>query len=206
MEVVGTVAGVAAVVAAIVFGMLPYLRRHREPSEATGGVGEPAHTEPPDQVAGETRAADPIHPLGVGIYARTLRNEAGGTIRADGPGSFVDLVADDIVNAGTVSADQNGSGTRLADHLRVIAGHIADDAAQWDPRSRHSQQDGAFASQYIRYGRGRQAGELYDSAVKAGLQTSMAKAAFECATTPDEARRIANELVRWADELDRQRP
>jgi hypothetical protein len=203
--VVSAVAGVIAVVATIVLGIVPYLRRRREPSEVTGGAGEPSHTEPPDQGGGETRAADPIHSLGVGIYARSLRNEAGGTIRADGPGSSVNLVADDIVNAGTVSADQNGPGTRLADHLRVIAGHIAGDAAQWDPGSRHSQQDGAFAAQYVRYGRGRQAAELYDSAAKAGLGTSLFRAAFECATTPDEARRVAYELVRWADELDRER-
>ena len=32
------------------------------------------------------------------------------------------------------------------------------------------------------------------------------KAAFASATTPDEARLVATELVRWADELDRQRP
>lgn len=77
-------------------------------------------------------AYDPVHRLGVAIYARTLRNEGSGTIRADGPGSFVNLVADDIVNAGTVIADQSGLGTRLADHLRVIAGHISDDVKEWD--------------------------------------------------------------------------
>ena len=148
-------------------------------------------------------ASDPTHPLGVAIYARTLRNEGSGIIRADGPGSFVNLVADNIVNAGSVIANQSGLGTRLADHLRVIAGHISDDVTEWDKGATRSQGDGAFASQYVRYGRGRQAGELYDSAVRARLVTSIARAEFERAATPTAARRVANELVRWADELDR---
>ena len=87
---------------------------------------------------------DPSHPLGVDIRARGLRNYR--TIRADGPGSLVSLACDDIMNAGTVSADQNGPGVRLADHLRVIAGNIADGAAEWDRQSADSKRYGAFAA------------------------------------------------------------
>jgi hypothetical protein len=150
-------------------------------------------------------SSDPIHPLGVAIHARIIRNEASGTIRADGPGSSVNIVADDITNAGSVVADQSGPGVRLADHLRVVAGHISDDVAEWNKQAMYDQGDSAFSVQYVRYGRGRQAGELHDSAVRAGLATSMARADFERATTPAAARRVANELVRWADELDRRR-
>jgi hypothetical protein len=183
--IVGSLAGVAAVIVAVVFGLLPYVRARR------GRSGVAARSVRPS-------SPGPTHPLGVAIAARSLRNN--GTISAAGPGSSVDVVADDVVNTGIIEADQNGPGVALADHLRVIAGHILGDAAQWDARSMGSQ--AAFAAVYVRYGRGRQAGELYDSAVKAGLRTTVPRAVFESASTPEEARLVAGQLIRWADELN----
>ena len=149
---------------------------------------------------------DPLHPSGVSIHARGLRNEEGAAILASGPGSFVDLVvSEEIVNSGVVSADQGGPGLRLADHARFVAGHITDHAAGWEQRAVDDGAASGFAPEYVRFGYGRQAGELYDSAVRAGLTTSMTRDEFQGAVTPGAARQIGAELVRWAGELDQRR-
>jgi hypothetical protein len=150
-------------------------------------------------------AVDPLHSLGVSIRARGLRNEAGGAILASGPGSFVDIVSEDVANAGVVFADQGGPGVRLVDHARVIAGHISKHAADWEQRAAGSGRDAAFAAEYVKFGYGRQAGELYDSAARVGLTTPLAKAEFQRAAVPGAAHQVASELVRWADDLDQRR-
>jgi hypothetical protein len=148
---------------------------------------------------------DPMHPLGVSISAGSMRNH--GTIVASGPGSFVDIVAaGDVVNTGTVNADQAGPGVRLADHSRSVAESITGHAALWEQRAADSRHGAAFAAEYVKFGFGRQAGELFDSAVRAGLTTPMARAEFQRAAAPGIARHVASELVRWADELDGRRP
>lgn len=185
--IVGSLAGVAGTVAVVVFGLLPYVRARRgRPSDSAVAAG-----------AAGTSNPGPTHPLGVAINARSLRND--GVISADGPESFVNIVAGDMVNTGTVRTDQSGPGVPLADHLRVIAGDIVGAAAQWDRQSAESR--GLFAALYVRYGYGRQASQLYDSAIKAGLHTAVSREVFECASSPNEACRVANQLVRWADEL-----
>lgn len=149
-------------------------------------------------------AADPMHPVRVSIRAGTgVQNEAGAVIFASGPDSGVDIhTAGMVVNAGIIGTDQGGKGVRLADHARLIGGLIKNHALEWEQRSAGSGGDAGFAAEYARFGYGRQAGELYDSATQAGLTTRMAKAEFQGAAAPGDARQVAAELVRWADQLD----
>lgn len=149
--------------------------------------------------------ADPIHPMGIRIYGRSLRIEDTGVIRAEGPQAFIELGVDDITNAGTVITSQTKAGTRLADHLRVIADHLYGDAREWGKPPTGQAIYSTFLAQYVSYGRALQAVELYDSAMRAGLETGMARTDFETATSPDAAREVADEMVRWAETLDQLR-
>jgi hypothetical protein len=141
----------------------------------------------------------PLHPVGIDIHARALRNEKEGRISAEGTGSLLKVRADDFTNVGTMTANQNGPGVRLVDHLRLIAGNIKSAAADWDRQPPESRVP--FATYYVRYGWGRQASELYDSAVKVHMHTAIPRTVFECASTLDEAQRVAGQLLQWTEEL-----
>jgi hypothetical protein len=52
-------------------------------------------------------------PGGVSIWARKIVNTETGKILASGPGSFIDLVSDDVANSGTIRTDDD-NGTDLS--------------------------------------------------------------------------------------------
>jgi hypothetical protein len=88
---------------------------------------------------------------------------------------------------------------RLVDHLRAIAGNIKSAAQDWDRQPVETRVP--FATFYARYGWGRQASELYDSVARVRMRTNIPRTVFECASTLDEARSVASQLLQWADEL-----
>lgn len=146
--------------------------------------------------------AEPMHPGGVTIRAQQILNGPSGAILASGPGSFVDLGSDTVTNTGLIHQSHDGPGIKLADHLRLIAGHINSHASEWARRTGQPSPNGRFAEEYVRFGYGRQAAELYDSAINAGLKTDRARADFVRAVTPDQACQVSMQLARWAEELN----
>jgi hypothetical protein len=48
---------------------------------------------------------------GVSIFARKIVNSETGKILASGPGSFIDLVSDDIANSGVIRTDDEAADT-----------------------------------------------------------------------------------------------
>lgn len=153
---------------------------------------------------GDQTRAEPMHPVGVTVRAgQEIRIGRSGAILASGPGAFVDLASDGpVTNRGLVQASQDGPGIRLADHLRLIAGHINDHALGWARSPTEPSRNAKFAAEYARFGHGRQAAELYDSAINAGLKTDRDRAWFEGAASPAEGSQVALQLTRWAEELN----
>jgi hypothetical protein len=148
---------------------------------------------------------EPMHPVGVTVRAgKKIDIGRSGAILTSGPGALIDLTSDgSVTNRGLIHASHDGPGVRLVDHLRLIAGHINDHASKWVQRPAEPSRNSNFAAEYIRFGYGCQAAELYDSAIRAGLKTDHDRAWFNEAASPEDARQVSLQLTRWAVELNK---